>query len=49
MSKFLKKLCLVAIAFILVLSTATAAFGATAPPPVDPRPPTVYGIGGGGR
>ncbi|MEA3431993.1 MAG: hypothetical protein U9R01_04860 [candidate division WOR-3 bacterium] len=49
MSKFLKKLCLMAIALILVLLTATMAFGGNIHPPIDPRPPTVYGIGGSGR
>ncbi len=44
MNKLLKKLWLVGIALILVLSTATVAFG-YAPLPVDPRPPT--SIGGG--
>jgi len=49
MSKLLKKLCLVAIALAIVLSTATMAFGGNIHPPVDPRPPGVHGIGGCGR
>jgi len=49
MSKLLKKLCLVGIALIFVLLTATAAFGGNDPMPVDPKPPTVYGIGGSSR
>ncbi|MDO9576187.1 MAG: hypothetical protein Q7J55_06640 [bacterium] len=61
MSKLLKKLCLVGIALIIALSTATAAFGGDILPPIGPRPPGVprphgvprppgvHGLGGGGR
>ncbi|MCK4330184.1 hypothetical protein KAX02_10105 [candidate division WOR-3 bacterium] len=44
MSKLLKKLCMVGIAFVLALSVATMPFtGGGDPPPVEPDPPTASG------
>ena len=44
MSKILKSICMVGIAFVLVLSTATMSFtGGPDPPPVEPDPPTAPG------
>jgi len=44
MSKILRSICMVGIAFVLVLSTATMSFtGGGDPPPVEPDPPTSSG------
>ena len=44
MSKILKSICMVGIAFVLVLSTATMSFTVGPdPPPVEPDPPTAPG------